>query len=139
MDPSRRNLLKAASILLVDHWATSRRLAFAGEPAGASGRDDRKVIIVACGGIRRAETFLNTGLGNIPHLYRDLLPESVFYPFIRNAGVTSHYNTISSILTGNWQRLDDWGMTPPAESDVLRVSAQAHGTLSGQCVVDLQQ
>ena len=38
----------------------------------------------------------------------------MFYPFIRNAGATSHYNTISSILTGNWQRLDDWGMTAPA-------------------------
>jgi hypothetical protein len=114
MDPSRRNLLKAASILLMDHWATSRRLAFAGERANVPGRDDRKVIIVACGGIRRAETFLNTGLGNIPHLYHDLLPESVFFPFIRNVGVTSHYNTISSILTGNWQRLDDWGKTAPA-------------------------
>jgi hypothetical protein len=32
---------------------------------------------------------------------------------VRNAGVTSHYNTTSSILTGNWQRVDDWGKTPP--------------------------
>jgi hypothetical protein len=115
MDASRRSLLKAASIVLVDHWANSRRFAFAGKPAGASGRDDRKVIIVACGGIRRAETFSQAGLGNIPRLYRELLPQCVFYPFIRNAGATSHYNTISSILTGNWQRLDDWGKTPPAD------------------------
>ena len=114
MDASRRDILKAASIWLVDQWAGSRRFALAREPSIGSGRDDRKVIIVACGGIRRAETFLNTGLGNIPHLYHDLLPRSVFYPLMRNAGVTSHYNTISSILTGNWQRLDDWGMTPPA-------------------------
>lgn len=114
MDASRRNLLKAASILLVDHLALAGRSAFAGEPGNASSRGDQKVIIVACGGIRRAETFLDTGLGNIPHLYHDLLPRSVFYPLIRNAGVTSHYNTISSILTGNWQRLDDWGQTPPA-------------------------
>jgi hypothetical protein len=114
MDASRRNLLKAASILLVDHLAFARGLAIAGEPGNASWRGDQKVIIVACGGIRRAETFLDTGLGNIPHLCHDLLPRSVFYPLIRNAGVTSHYNTISSILTGNWQRLDDWGQTPPA-------------------------
>ena len=114
MDASRRNLLKAASILLVDHLAFAGRLAFAGGPSNASRRGDQKVIIVACGGIRRAETFLDTGLANIPHLYHDLLPRSVFYPFIRNAGVTSHYNTISSILTGNWQRLDDWGQTAPA-------------------------
>ncbi len=114
MDVSRRDILKAASIWLVDQLACSRRFAFAGAPSNAAGRDDRKVIIVACGGVRRAETFLKTGLQNIPHLYNDLLPQCVFYPLLRNAGVTSHYNTISSILTGNWQRLDDWGMTPPA-------------------------
>jgi hypothetical protein len=114
MDASRRDVLKAAAVLLVDHWAISRRLAFAGEPAEGPGKDERKVIVVACGGIRRAETFQNTGLGNIPHLVHDLLPGSVFYPYIRNAGATSHYNTISSIITGNWQRLDDWGMTAPA-------------------------
>jgi hypothetical protein len=112
MDASRRNLLKAAAILLVDQWADLHRCAFANEFTN-SGKDDRKVIVVACGGIRRAETFHNTGLSNIPHLYRELLPRSVFYPFIRNAGATSHYNTISSILTGNWQRLDDWGETSP--------------------------
>ena len=114
MDASRRKLLKAASLLLVDHLALAARSTFAAEPGNASRKCDRKVIIVTCGGIRRAETFLDTGLVNIPHLYHDLLPRSVFYPHIRNAGVTSHYNTISSILTGNWQRLDDWGQSPPA-------------------------
>ncbi len=115
MDASRRNLLKTAAILLVDGLANSGRFAFCRPTVKAAARDDRKVIIVACGGIRREETFLNTGLKNIPHLFQDLLPRSVFYPFLRNAGVTSHYNTISSILTGNWQRLDDWGETPPAD------------------------
>jgi hypothetical protein len=114
MDASRRDVLKAAAVLLVDQWAMSRQLAFAGEAAGGPAKDERKVIVVACGGIRRAETFHKTGLGNIPHLYGDLLPRSVFYPFIRNTGATSHYNTISSIITGNWQRLDDWGLTAPA-------------------------
>ncbi len=114
MDASRRDLLKAAAILLVGQWALSRGRAFAMESSSAAGKDERKVIVVACGGIRRAESFSKTGLGNIPHLSRDLLPRSVFYPSIRNAGATSHYNTISSILTGNWQRLDDWGKTPPA-------------------------
>jgi hypothetical protein len=61
--------------------------------------------------MRREDTFAESGFNNIPHLYRDLLPQGVFYPFVHNEGVTSHYNTISSILTGNWQRLDDWGNT----------------------------
>ena len=118
MDASRRNILKAAAILLVDQWAGLYGRAFAGQSAGASGKDERKVIIMACGGIRRAESFSESGFANIPHLYRELLPRSVFFPFIRNAGATSHYNTISSMLTGNWQRLDDWGKTPP-ESPTL--------------------
>jgi hypothetical protein len=112
MDASRRNLLKAAAVLLVEQWATSRRRAFAGK-LDTAGNDERKIIVVSCAGIRRAETFHKTGLSNIPHLYRELLPRSVFYPFIRNAGATSHYNAISSILTGNWERLDDWGASSP--------------------------
>lgn len=127
MDASRRNLLKAAAILLVDQWASSRSCAFAGEPSSNSGKNERKVIVVACGGIRRAETFSATGLGNIPHLYSELLPQGVFYPSIRNAGATSHYNTISSIVTGNWQRLDDWGKTPPESATLFEVLRKRMG------------
>jgi hypothetical protein len=111
MDASRRNLMKAAALLLVDQWASSHRRAFASKPAENTGR---KVIVVTCGGIRRDDTFSESGSQNIPHIYKELIPQSLFYPIVRNAGVTSHYNTISSILTGNWQRLDDWGKTPPA-------------------------
>ncbi len=111
MDTSRRTLLKAAAVLLVDRWASAHRPSFAAEPGAGVGR---KVIVVACGGIRRADTFAESGFQNIPHLHRDLLPQSVFFPNALNAGVTSHYNTTSSLLTGNWQRLDDWGKTPPA-------------------------
>lgn len=119
MDASRRNILKAAAILLVDQWSDWRMRAFAGQSSGASGDDERKVIIVSCGGIRRAESFFETGLVNIPHLYGDLLPQSVFYPYIRNDGATSHYNTISSMLTGTWQRLDDWGKTAPTSPTIF--------------------
>jgi len=116
MDFSRRNLLKAAAVLLVERWASVNCAASGHDPALNTGR---KIIVVACGGIRRSDTFAEAGFQNIPHLYRDLMPQSVFYPFVRNAGVTSHYNTISSILTGNWQRLDDWGKTPPASPTVF--------------------
>jgi hypothetical protein len=111
MNLSRRHLLKAAAALLVNQWADAHRAAFARSAVPYAGH---KVIVVACGGMRRADTFSETGFQNIPHLYRDLLPKSVFYPFMRNAGVTSHFNTTASILTGQWQRLDDWGKTPPA-------------------------
>jgi hypothetical protein len=110
MQPNRRQLLKSAAVLLVSAWANAQGAGFAQiQPPALT----RKIIVVACGGMRRSDTFSATGAQNIPHLYRDLLPQSVFYPLVQNAGVTSHFNTISSILTGQWQRLDDWGKTAP--------------------------
>jgi hypothetical protein len=110
MDVSRRSLLKSAAVLMVDQWAGAHLGVLASEPSTAAGR---KVVLVACGGMRREDTFADSGFRNIPHLYHDLLPQSGFYPFVRNSGVTSHYNTTSSILSGNWQRVDDWGKTAP--------------------------
>jgi len=98
MDATRRDLLKATAVLLVDLW--TQPLTGADNRGGKAGR---KVIVVACGGMRRQDTFAESGFQNIPHISREMLPQSAFYPFVRNAGVTSHYNTISSILTGNWQ------------------------------------
>lgn len=126
---SRRTVLKAAAALLVDQWAVAHRTAFAAEPALNL---DRKVIVVACGGIRRADTFAETGVQNIPHLFHDLLPQSLFYSAIRNEGVTSHYNTTASILTGNWQRLDDWGKTPPATPTLFEVLRKQRGLAQNQ-------
>lgn len=119
MDASRRKFMKAAAILLVDRWSRSHRCAFGSASRSSALKGHPKVIVVTCGGVRQADTFLETGVGNIPHLHRELLPQSVFFPFMRNEGVTSHYNTISSVLTGNWQREDDWGKTPPASPTIF--------------------
>jgi hypothetical protein len=77
-------------------------------------RLDRRLIIVVTGGMRAQETFSQTGQANIPHLTQNLLPHALFYSNARNEGVTSHFNSISSILTGNWQRVDDWGNQAPS-------------------------
>jgi hypothetical protein len=108
LDVTRRDLLKTAAAMLVEQWAAGNAIAGTSKPV-----TDRKVVVVTCGGIRREDTFADSGFSNIPHFSRELLSQGVFYPFIRNDGVTSHFNTISSILTGNWQRLDDWGKTAP--------------------------
>jgi hypothetical protein len=75
--------------------------------------------------MRREDTFANSGLLNIPHLCRDLQPKGVFYSSVRNNGVTSHFNTIASVLTGNWQRLDDWGKLPPASPTIFEYLRKA--------------
>jgi len=72
-----------------------------------------KVILVTFGGgCRYSETFTPEGLRNIPRL-AELRPQGYFFQDCVNAGVLSHYNSTSSILTGHWSRVDDFGMEPP--------------------------
>src|ERR1017187_9991753 len=74
----------------------------------------RKIVVVTLAGIRRQESFSRDGLRNIPNLSLELMPRSLFYPYTLNEGVTSHFNTISSVLTGSWQHVDDWGREAPS-------------------------
>ncbi len=105
-DGSRRTFLCAAGMLIAGAILPQ---------AGAAEKTNsgHKVVLVVIGGVRRAETFSRDGLENIPHLVSDLLPQSLFYCHACNEGVTAHFNAISSILTGNWQRVDDWGKLAP--------------------------
>ena len=91
--------------------AVSRRL---GATVPAAGKPPRRIVLITLGGIRRQESWSPGGLRYIPHLYGDLLPQALFYPYALNEGVTSHFNTISSVLTGVWQHVDDWGSEKPA-------------------------
>src|SRR5258708_738743 len=77
-------------------------------------QEGRRVIIVTFGGgVRYSETFAPDGLRNTPRL-ADMRPHGFFYRTCINAGVLSHFNSTASILTGNWQRVDDFGFQPPA-------------------------
>ncbi|MBM3725566.1 MAG: hypothetical protein FJW40_09095 [Acidobacteria bacterium] len=79
----------------------------------------RKVIIVTFGGgVRYSETFSPEGLRNIPAL-ASLRPKGFFYSNCANAGVLSHFNSSASILTGNWQRVDDFGFERPAGATIF--------------------
>jgi hypothetical protein len=110
IDPSKRTFLRAAGLLVAGLILPQAR---ADEKSAVASGSGHKVIVVIIGGVRRAETFSREGIENIPHLSADLLPHALFYPHTRNDGVTAHFNAISSILTGNWQRVDDWGKLAP--------------------------
>src|SRR5437867_8218782 len=85
----------------------------------------RRVIIVTFGGgVRYAETFAPEGLSNIPHLV-EMKPRGLFFRSCANAGVLSHYNSTASILTGNWQRVDDFGFQPPASPTIFEYYRKA--------------
>jgi len=111
IDRSKRDFLRAAMALLAG--LNLPRTSLAGGGRHGAGGSGQRVVMVVFGGVRRAETFSPQGLVNIPHLSGDLLAQSLFYRDARNEGVTAHFNAISSILTGNWQRVDDWGKLAP--------------------------
>jgi hypothetical protein len=107
---SKRQFLQAAGLTLA-----SRVMTHGAEPKESG----RKVIIVTFGGgVRYAETFSTEGVRNIPALAR-LRPEGRFFRDCRNSGVLSHFNSTASILSGNWQRVDDFGFEPPASETVF--------------------
>ena len=110
IDPSKRRFLHAAGMLMAGLLVPGARADQKTRNAAGSGH---KVVVVVLGGVRRDETFSSEGMVNIPHLSTDLLPRSLFYNHARNEGVTAHFNAISSILTGNWQHVDDWGTLAP--------------------------
>jgi hypothetical protein len=106
---SRRRFLSATGLLVAGAMLPEARAARSREASGTR----NKVVVAIVGGIRRAESFSPEGLQYIPHLVSDLGPNSLLYLHARNEGVTAHFNAISSILTGNWQRVDDWGNQAP--------------------------
>jgi len=127
VDLSKRSFLQAIASSLV------ASLVPGGLPTSAkSTRPDRRLIVVIPGGVRRQETFSERGKKNIPHLYQDLLPSGVFYSSVRNEGVTSHFNSISSIVTGNWQRVDDWGLQPPTTPTLFEYARKQLGLDPGE-------
>lgn len=107
----RRALLRLALLAAVEKLP-ARTLA---RPA----RPTRKVVLATIAGVRRKETFAAAGLDNIPHLHGELMPQALFYENCVNEGVTSHFNTISSILTGVWQHVDDWGRDLPQHPTLI--------------------
>src|SRR5579863_2185380 len=122
-ETTRRNFLRAAGLLMAGMLAP--RVSAGDEPQRPAG-SGHKVILAVIGGVRRDETFAPEGRENIPHLTADLLPKSLFYSHARNEGVTAHFNAISSILTGNWQRVDDWGKLAPTTPTLFEQLRKGH-------------
>jgi hypothetical protein len=110
---TKREFLRMAGLSIAPRIVPRRVQA---EPAISA---DRRVIIVTFGGgVRYSETFAPEGVRNIPRL-AEMRPHGFFYSSCINAGVLSHFNSTASILTGNWQRVDDFGFQPPAGPTVF--------------------
>jgi hypothetical protein len=115
MKLSKRAFLQSVATLIAESLLPRGLSGKSGVKAGAAGS---KVVLTIFGGVRDEETFSTAGLENVPHMSQDLRPRSLFFAQARNEGVTAHFNAISSILTGNWQRVDDWGKLAPSTPTV---------------------
>lgn len=74
----------------------------------------RKVIVITFGGgARDQETFAPEGQENIPHLIRELIPQSSFFPEVVNRGILGHYVATASLATGVYETFNNFSAVPP--------------------------
>ena len=113
----KRDFLKLAGLAIAGRLASPWLRA---RPSTA----DRKLIVVTFGGCRYRETFAPEGLRNIPRL-ASLKTQGRFFANCVNSGVPSHYNSMSSIVTGNRQRVDDFGFDRAASPTIFELYRKA--------------
>jgi hypothetical protein len=107
---SRREFLRnATGVTLGSTLLGSKLLARAGVP-----QKKRKVVVITFGGgARDQETFAPEGQENIPHLMRELIPQSTFFTQVINRGILGHYVATASLATGVYETINNFASLPP--------------------------
>lgn len=108
---SRRAFLRDAAGLLCAA-PVSKSFGLSGVAAAVRGTE-KTVVVTFGGGARDDETFAQDGQRNIPHLLNELLPQGTFFTQVVNRGILGHYVATASIVTGNYERFDNFVATPP--------------------------
>jgi hypothetical protein len=81
--------------------------------AAAFSRKKKVVVITFGGGARDQETFDPEGQENIPHLMRELIPQSTFFTQVVNKGILGHYVATASLATGVYETINNFASLPP--------------------------
>src|SRR5881227_2704636 len=134
-DPVRRALRKGASDRELSHVLARTRRDFLREAAGvavgsalfrpawaraAAPRRKRKVVVVTFGGgARDQETFMQEGQEYIPHLMRELIPQSTFFTQMVNRGILGHYVATASLATGVYETINNFASLPPEHPTIF--------------------
>src|SRR5216683_1653882 len=107
---TRREFLRTgAGIALSSSLLPSSLFARTGIPAGK-----RKVVVITFGGgARDQETFSPEGQENIPHLMRELIPQSTFFTQVVNRGILGHYVATASLATGVYETINNFASLLP--------------------------
>jgi hypothetical protein len=89
--------------------------------AGALTPAPRKKVVVVTfgGGARDQETFAPEGQENIPHLMRELIPQSTFFTQVINRGILGHYVATASLATGVYETINNFASLPPQSPTVF--------------------
>src|SRR5579863_333074 len=86
----------------------------------AEGQKKRKVIVITFGGgARDQETFAPEGQVNIPHLMKELIPQSSFFTQVANRGILGHYVATASLTTGVYETFNNFSLVPPEHPTVF--------------------
>lgn len=86
----------------------------------SNSRTRRKVVVITFGGgARDQETFAPEGQSNIPHLLRDLIPQSSFFTQVVNHGILGHYVATASLATGVYETINNFASLPPEHPTVF--------------------
>jgi hypothetical protein len=113
---SRREFLRDAAGLVVGSTLAGASPFLRGEAV----RKKRKVIVITFGGgARDQETFAPEGQENIPHLLRELIPQSSFFSHVTNGGILGHYVASASLATGVYETLNNFAAVPPQHPTVF--------------------
>ena len=107
---SRRDFLRGSIGMLS---ATSVSRGFASTAASVFRPAQKTILVTFGGGARDEETFAEEGQENIPNLLHTLLPQGTFFTQVVNAGILGHYVATASIVTGTYERFDNFIAQPP--------------------------
>jgi len=113
---SRREFLRSAAGV-----ALGSALLRSSLPARAAvSPSKRKVVVITFGGgARDQETFAPEGQENIPHLVRELIPQSSFFTQVVNRGILGHYVATASLATGVYETINNFASLPPESPTVF--------------------
>jgi hypothetical protein len=112
---TRREFLRSAAGLALGNALHSSPLAYAAIPAFK-----RKIVVITFGGgARDQETFSPEGQENIPHLVRELIPQSSFFTQVINRGILGHYVATASLATGVYEKINNFASLPPESPTVF--------------------
>jgi hypothetical protein len=133
LSQSRRDFLRDASGLALGAALTGGSSFLHGQTIAKK----RKVIVVTFGGgARDQETFAPEGQANIPHMLRELAPQSTFFTHVRNSGILGHYVATASLATGVYETLNNFSAVPPEHPTVFEYFRKdLNRPMSNACVV----